>query len=277
MISSAVFAQEGIQFPASPSMPKISSPTIENGFYSPGRSDFYSPGISVQTEKSQKTESKKSAETETRSAANLLTAERDFGNLSAKDIVSLAENGALLDLPSFYNSSSLNAAGLVSSADDTRILREILVQLDELKKSVAQPDKNESGKIAQKKSYGEILRFSVNGRNLLSSFGDVYFSKAETDGTFLLTGDRTYTSNGGQYSETFHLLFHSAGNSGGSTDFSVAAEVFQNRENEDSLVYRLSKQENLTAKKTGNLVTLKVSAQDFKADILLSLNGADFS
>jgi hypothetical protein len=51
----------------------------------------------------------------------------------------------------------------------------------------------------------------------------------------------------------------------------VAVSVMQDVENPNSFVYKLSKVENLTAQKTGNLASLRLNTNDLKTDILISL------
>jgi hypothetical protein len=45
----------------------------------------------------------------------------------------------------------------------------------------------------------------------------------------------------------------------------------QDIENPNSFVYKLSNVKNLSAQKTGNLVSLRLNSKELKADILISL------
>ena len=141
-------------------------------------------------------------------------------------------------------------------------------------KDALETEKNlENVQVAAKKSTAGILRFRFNNYEFVSSLSDVYISIPEDDGTFFVTGDRTYSFGNGQSRETFYMLFkaNSSNDSSLLGNYSVAVSVMQDVENPNSFVYKLSKVENLTAQKTGNLASLRLSKSDLKADILISL------
>ena len=98
----------------------------------------------------------------------------------------------------------------------------------------------------------------INGSDILASCKTIYFSKPEADGTFLLTADRNYATDGGQRSETFYLLFKAAAGGGSGNGYTVIPAVLQMQPDPVSPVHRLAKEQGLTAEKTGNLVSLRV-------------------
>ena len=102
----------------------------------------------------------------------------------------------------------------------------------------------------------------------------VYFSKKDYDGSFLLTGDRRYTSDNKSRDETFYFLFKTDGNCGTSAGYNVEPQVVQDYKNEYSFLYQLSKKHNLKAEKTGNLVSLRCTEPAWNFDLLLDI-GSD--
>ena len=111
----------------------------------------------------------------------------------------------------------------------------------------------------------------MNGYNLKDTIRTVYFSKKENDGSFLLTGDRKYTSDGKSRDETFYLLFKADGNCGTSSGYFVEPQVIQDYKNEYSFLYQLSQKPKLKAEKTGNLVSLKYVSDGWNMDFLLDI------
>ena len=117
------------------------------------------------------------------------------------------------------------------------------------------------------------MRFRINGSNILSSITDIYISKPETDGSFLLTADRTYTANYKKRTETFYMFFTPTSDNK-SSNLDVTVSVLQDYENKNSFLYRLaelSEQTSISAKKTSCLISVIINNPSFKVDFLLSL------
>ena len=117
------------------------------------------------------------------------------------------------------------------------------------------------------------MRFRINGSNILSSITDIYISKPETDGSFLLTADRTYLADYKRRTETFYMFFTPTSDSKSSA-LDVTVSVLQDYENKNSFLYRLadlSEQTPISAKKTGSLISIIINNPSFKVDFLLSL------
>ncbi|MBP5284124.1 MAG: hypothetical protein J6Y93_05610, partial [Treponema sp.] len=167
-----------------------------------------------------------------------------------------------------YNKTSTAANSTVST------LIQILRELSSIKESVSQVQAPSKPAAASNKasSDAKILRFWVNGYDLLTSFRQVYFSTEESDGSFMLTADRKYKSGNKILSETFYILFKATGNSGGIITYNVSTELVQETKNPSSPVSILASQKNLKASRTGNLVKIVRDDQDFRTNILLSMD-----
>lgn len=173
-----------------------------------------------------------------------------------------------------------NAADLYGQNQTAVLLQAVIEKLDALQKtvdlqnsakgSVAETDTVQAGK--QDKQGGRILRFVAGNYNILPSCTAVFISQPETDGSFLLTGDRKYRSAnsaaGKIYGETFYFLFKAAG--GGT--FNAAFTLSQQPENPDSPLYALTRASFLQAVRTGNLVTMRVLAENVQTDLLLDID-----
>ena len=93
----------------------------------------------------------------------------------------------------------------------------------------------------------------------------------QLDGTFLVTGDRVYSSDGKNRTETFHILFKSSPSESGSSNYKAAANVTQDFLNENSFLYQLSKFENLPAMRVGNFVSMRTEEPNWKLELLIDL------
>lgn len=203
---------------------------------------------------------------------NLLTA----GDLSAMNGLGLfsSVSGLLQNQNSAANQS--NSSILINQkSSDSKKLEQILNELSEIKSQNASSDgtlpQNQTGFSSSQKSDPKILRFIVNGYDILSTCKKIYFSDQESDGTFLLTGDRKYLSANKSRSETFYFFFHTKGNEGGITKYCVTPAVSQDYENKYSFLYQLTQKSELEAERTGNLVTLRASDGSWKLDLLISM------
>lgn len=208
-------------------------------------------------------------------------------NLSASDLLSMESNGLFSNI---YGILGTNTNDIYSESSET-LLNNIISSLEEIK----QEQKNLNEKInspqnadtntnlnqtsdSQIVTYKQseqtspsILRFSINGLNILDTCRTVYFSKKENDGSFLLTGDRKYFADGKIFTETFYFLFKSDGNAGSNLGYDVQPAIIQNPENKNSFVYKLSQKKTIKATKTGNLVSLHFSDSDLRTDLLLDI------
>lgn len=267
-ISVSVYAQDS--FPSissikSPEMPVISSPTIGSGFYFPStttRPAFTEKPADAKkkTQTASVETSKKSAEEHTKKELlNSLTA----GDLSALDSLGLIKNlGAANELGNLYSSQT--------TKETKELLNKVLEQLEEIKANTNAPVQTSRSTIAAQDSSSKILRFNVNNYDVLRTCAKIYISDIQRDGTFLVTGDRRYTLEGKHRTETFHMLFKTSQDAGG-TNYTTATSVTQDYLNEYSILYQLAQRSNLNAVRTGNLVTMRSSDDNLKLELLIDL------
>ncbi len=296
------YAQSTMQMPSMPEMPTVSTsdteitmpemPTITTSTSSAFKGKFYSPdmpGKSNSTaEDSKNTASTTSTTnsavlTDGTSATDLISSFINSNSiLSASDISNLYDSGVFSDISSISDLSSVltkNSALTENSKTTETMLKQILTTLEELKNEQKNSGDAEKENLELQKTDAQtfkqrkpsILRFKINGYNILDSLSTVFFSEPEADGSFLLTADRKYFTNQKARTETFYILFKAVRTSGSNTNYTVQPDIVQDSKNENSFVYKLCQQKNLTAEKLGNLVVLKNSG-DLKIDILLDID-----
>jgi len=254
-----------------PSMPTLSSGTSA---FSSNQTETSSKSEKTSaTEKVVKTKAGYALTAETISS---LTGNSDLGTLS-----SLLGN----DSTSLYNNLTGISTGLDNSVSDyntTLLLSQILEKLNKIAEnqnldnstqSEGSSKEAEKNQVERKKTSSGIVRFRLNNYEYVSSLSDIYISSPEEDGSFFVTGDRTYNLGNQKTRETFYMFFKaiSPGNSEILGNYSVAFSIMQDIENSNSFLYKLSSVENLVAQKTGNLVSLRVNNQNIKGDILINL------
>jgi hypothetical protein len=277
-------SKTSVTMPSAPTMPSISAPALGNGFYVPGSDGFYSGHKNVPAG----TNSKTAAATE--SSAPTVTASTPDTN--STDALSLLANnaGTISSMLTAGDLSSLDSmgvlpsmGGLLNSANkgtsDTVMLQQILNELNELKQQVnavstargTTPATTAAVSDTKQTERSKLLRFVINGTDILGSLRAVYFSHPESDGTFLLTADRVYLNSSKTNTETFHLLFRATGTKNSGTAFTVSPAITQAGDDTNSPVYRLAQIDNLKASRTGNLVTLRTEQDGLKVDVLIAL------
>ena len=216
------------------------------------------------------------------------SASASLNQLTAEDISSMSSLGVFSQLSgllgrgnaSLQNQILASQNTITAGTADSAALRQILSELTELKNqmggggadSVTKKSAGEDAFTSTVKKEPKILRFIVNGYDILSTCKKIYFSDLETDGTFLLTGDRKYISENKVRSETFYFYFHTSGSENGITKYAVTPAVSQDYENQYSYLYQLTQKDALTADRTGNLVTLRARDGEWSMDLLISLD-----
>ena len=278
------FAQNdfsGMEMPSMPQMPEISGmpqmPSIGSGFYKPEI-----PNLKTQNSKNL------DSETETENAENVLSQNTSTdnlvasllgsnANLTAQDISSLYDFGLFDDISSLTSNANINNSSNVST---NVLLQQILTSLEELKqenKTRSDAEKQNQNDLKEdnntfKSRNPNILRFKINGYNILDSIQTVFISEPENDGSFLLTADRIYYVNQKQRKETVYVLFKAIGSNGSSTTFQIEPEIVQDVQNQNSFVYKMAQRDDLTAKKTGNLVVINNSDKNMQIDLLIDID-----
>ena len=268
-----VFAQS-ISMPtiSSPSMPTIDAPVIGGGYYRPGSYTGSQKSDSTAAKKStESTESEKKAE-------EIATAmmEDILPSLTADDIQVLNVNGVL---ETVLESQKKSTASTKTDSDETdQLLRQVLSEMEEIKNQQTQVTKasaNSSAASTAKSQGSRVLRFKVNGYDILRTCRTLFISDVQSDGTFLITGDRRYQSDGSTRSETFHLLFKAASGSDSLKSYDAAALVTQDYLNENSFLYQMSQRDDMQASRTGNLVTLRTTDPKWKLELLIDLGSTN--
>lgn len=260
----------------SPSMPTVSSPEIGNGFYSPGA--VLKPEYSKSKSDSSQPEKSKSENknTESSNAKNEMQ-KKILSALTAKDISLLNEQGFSSDI----NSMIFSLSSSDNSQETKILLNKILAEIEKIKDNSDKENNNKKSPEVSaasakeeklpEKAKARLLRFSVNGYDILRTCRKIYISEVQLDGTFLVTGDRVYSSDGKNRAETFHILFKSSPSENGNSNYKTTANVTQDYLNENSFLYQLSKFESLPAMRVGNFVSMRTEEPNWKLELLIDL------
>lgn len=279
--ASCLYAQSsfgGLGSVTAPSMPTVSSPTIGSGFYVP---TFQNQGLNVGKKKDSKSESNDGSEQAEEKKSEV--AKKLPSTLTASEISALSSMGLLGNITGSALPGSIYTTQTTSETKE--ILEKVLTEIEEIKKNTkelpaAKPvtivasapvvSSNTLSSAAEKAS-SRILRFSVNNYDILKTCGKIYISDIQHDGSFLVTGDRRYMSDGKNRTETFHMLFKNSSGEHSAVNYNAATSVTQDYLNEYSFLYQLSKRPQLSAVRTGNLVTMRTNDQDWKMELLIDL------
>ena len=272
---------QGVSMPSMPEMPSMPSISFDGSFYKPTLPENMMGDLKMQENKSGKVEN----ETVIKSGddiGDLYTAlQTNNSTLTANDISDLYTSGLFTDLGSLgTNPLGLNNSNYITTTKTNILLQEVLNELNELKQvqKNASPEErndfNDNLKDSEnfKQKNPSILRFKINDYDIRDSLVDVFLSRPEEDGSFLMTGDRKYVANGKSRTETFYLLFKNEKTAGASTGYKVYPSISQDYKNTNSFVYKLCQIDDLGAEKIGNLVVLKYEGFNFKADLLIDLD-----
>ena len=259
------------EMPTMPSMPKMGE-----SFYHPTFPDKSVAPSSKKEETSEASAKKEPVLTNGQTTQEFLAEMLNKNNLlSAQDISNLYDSGSFGSL-----SSLLGGTNITQSLSNEVLLNQMLNSLDDLKKTQNQSSEAEKQKLQTQIQDSEtfktrtpsVLRFRINGYDVADSLTKVFFSEPEPDGSFLFTADRKYFVNKRPRTESFYVLFKSIKSNGSSTTYQLTTTLSQDEKNENSFIYRMSQQNNLTAEKTGNLVVLHCEQNGFKMDLLLDID-----
>ncbi len=287
--SNDIFSSLTSESVLSPSMPNISFPTIDESFYNPGNSSQSKSSQNTLSSSQTQTSAKSTDTQNLKSTSSILKS----NSLSAADLFTLDSAGLLTSssLENLFNENS-------SQTQATTVLQKILDELETLKTDLnkisqsqnqnliaknedsLQKNENSAAEKVQKTDISDsansnsakILRFRVNSYDILKTCKKIYISKVQDDGTFLVTGDRRYLSDGKFFTETFHILFKVSQEKDGISNYSAAVLVMQDSPNQYSFLYQLSQRKNLTASRVGNLLSMKISDPNWQLDFLIDLD-----
>ncbi len=118
-------------------------------------------------------------------------------------------------------------------------------------------------------SGAEILRFSIGAYDLTPTIGTVATSSIAPDGTFLLTGDRSYPASGTSMRETFYFLCRP----GPDGVYRLFADVAQSPENDRSACRRLARLGAVKGVTAGDQVLFRAADGEGQIYLLLRLFG----
>lgn len=268
---------EALEMPAMPEI-EVTTLSLDTSFYKPelpGLKKKKKAAEELEETTSNTLESSLSSADSTEELLNSLL--YDSNVLTAKDISSLSEVGLFNSLSSLSNT---NYSYLSQTSSTDVLLNKVLASLEDLKKAqtnISQAEKENQNEIKKdlqtfKQRNPVVLRFLINGYDLTPSLATVFLSQAEEDGSFLFTGDRKYYANKKNNSETFYMLFKAQKALNTGVTYSVTPTVVQDSENENSFLYQMAKKGNITATKTGNLVVVHYSQNNWKMDLLLDID-----
>ncbi len=308
VLVSVAFAEDSLW---NMTMPTIESPSLGTGFYTPSpASSPYMSGTtsSFHSENARSSRSASSssqpAQASVESVSSVASLSKSLQNsVSARDLEAMDSLGLLGGLSGILSegySSSLYSK-TVREEDRTeetnRLLTKVLEKMEEIKENgdtsrstamaggqaILVSDENTSttapsapvvsttSNNSSSKSRSRLLRFAVNGYNVLRTCRTVYISDVQDDGTFLVTGDRRYVSDGQARNETFHILFKTKQDTTLLSEYDAATAVTQDSYNPNSFVYQLSKRKNMMASRTGNLVSMRTEDPDWRLELLIDL------
>ena len=265
-------------------MPSVSFPSMDGKFYQPKQSSKST--ISTQHPPRAAEPSVNSLNvlnsqpiTSTATIEDLSLQQKSLVSTASSSTVSAQELSMLNSLGMLSNISKLlvNSDTTKSGQDNNNsLLTSILTELQDIK-NVQDKNLQALKKISieqpglSTKTSPYILRFNINGHDILPSCKTVYFSDIEQNGSFLLTGDRRYGYAQNSNTETFYLLFTPNGIENDKQTYQVTPAVSQMIEDSQSSLYKLSQQDILIAHKTGNLVTVHTKNKEYQIDLLLDI------
>ncbi len=114
-------------------------------------------------------------------------------------------------------------------------------------------------------SGAEIARFTINGYDIASGITTLVSSAIARDGSFLLTGDRSYSGGDRWRGETFYLLCRKTG----PASYSLYADLTQDERNENSFLYRLARITPLEGRSVGDLIVFGSSRANLRVDLAI--------
>lgn len=248
------------------SMPSISSPSAPQ---MPSMSSF--PSISTETQNKnaapQNSAQSQTAGTKTENTKPAASANAKTGVNSEAYMLSNFTSGlmggsdmATLNALLGSNSAYANYGANGSNNSTNLLLQQVLEKIEKLETAQNTPVINQNGK---------IIRFWANGKNLLNATTDIYFSNKADDGSFFLTAQHKNQSGENANTETFYISVNQIS----SRRYLCEISLLQDFEDTSSPLYGLSQISPIETQVTGNLVSIKVSADNLKADILLDISG----
>ncbi len=206
------------------------------------------------------------------SDSDTLSAMLGYGSAASQ----VSDPSALSSVYSLSGLTGSNVTDLLGGSSSSNyasniLLSEIITRLDALTKQIQELSGGETelslqtGTAEKNAISPGIRRLIYNGYNLLDTVTDVFISAPETDGSFLLIADRTYTADRRQRTENVYMLFDGKENQ-------VSVQVVQDAENVNSAFYRLSALSPVKFTRTGSscLICITKPASDWTFEMLVT-------
>jgi hypothetical protein len=252
----------------SPKMPSITQPGTGQGHYAPAVPPFMPVPPTVPTQPQNRTQVNGAAQTE---QVNVPVADKGVPAVPSLTANRLLELSALAGTPQWSSllSDSLQS-GQTESASVDSILQNLLLRLEALEKTLPHMEQKQDAQSGG----AQILRFRINGSDILSTCRDIYFSQMDSSGVFMLTGDRKFTYNQQILDETFYFLFHPKTTNAGTAVYDVAVSVSNADLAVQSYLKLLLNHSPLSAVRTGNLVAIRAQENGVSVDLLIDLGAA---
>lgn len=247
--------------PVAPAAPAAPTTSAAPAAPSPGSTQGTASGSSA----SQRSASQRSAQAKpAASDDSVLTV-----NAAALSLLGLDSDNALLNALAGTGNGDL-------STSDSATLKKILELLENQAAQANSAGRKNQGAAAApaakavQSEGAELVRFSVNGYSILGTVTALVSSVQAVDGSFLITGDRSFTASGNVLSETFYLLCRPAPEG----RWLLTAEVTQNPENPNSFLFRLADRSPVYGEQTGNLIVFRSAADKWLLDLVIRLADA---
>lgn len=220
------------------------------------------PTVTATTSKTSATPSRTSSSSSLPSSLNELTNPAALlnalggagGDTQGLDVLTSLLGGGTTELGGTAGTSATDAATMASLE---KILG--LLEKQQAQEVTAKPERITSG--------GEIVRFTVNGLDIEATTTSLISSILTRDGSFLLTGNRTYVSSARNRSETFYLLFKKTAG----TSYRLFADVSQDYLNEYSYLYQLVRKTPLSGTLTGDLLVFRTADPAWNFDLVIRI------
>ena len=251
----------------SPKMPSITPPGTGQGHYAPAAPPLMPVPPAIPTQAQNRAQANSAAQTEQSSATGAGTASAG-SSLTANRLLELS---ALAGTPQWSSllADSLQSGQAESSSVDS-ILLNLLLRLEALEKTLPHAVQKQDAQSGG----AQILRFRINGSDILATCREIYFSQMDSSGVFMLTGDRKFTYNQQILDETFYFLFQPKTTNAGTAVYDVAVSVSSADLAVQSYLKLLLNHSPLSAVRTGNLVAIRAQENGVSVDLLIDLGAA---
>jgi hypothetical protein len=180
------------------------------------------------------------------------------GSEALKKAITLMQREKAANAPS----APLTAASASSAASAASAASASSAATSEGTRSVTVPERVVSG--------GEIVRFMVNGTDVGKSITALVSSAIARDGSFLLTGDRTYAGGDRWLTETFYLLCRKSGPG----TYALYADIAQSQVNANSFLYRLARKTPISGRLEGDMIVFGGKETDWQLDLAIRVFSA---